>query len=191
MGKGADSVDFSWDGDVTVEDALMALCHPVTQIAHGTCNAQAWRLENGHGWVNDLDAPNRLIRTSLLTGARALDVWSGLGNTQIHVEMDGGPPISALVDALRHPVAGVTAHAKVLDAAENRHAQMCDLLPTADRFLGDLRDARPGPALLLRTLCSQNEARNPRTKLNTVRSNRVRRADGPSSRTGAHGGDLR
>lgn len=135
-----------------------------------------------------------LRRIGLLTPTKFLDVWSSGGSTEIHVETADGPPIGTLVEALRHPIAGVTAHAEVLDAADDRHAQMRDLLPTADRFIGDLRNAHPTPALMLRTLPSWLEDRQqPRPDLTTTRESQTRRVDWPSSRTGADrdGGDQR
>ncbi|MFR9728103.1 hypothetical protein ACL03H_02670 [Saccharopolyspora sp. MS10] len=135
-----------------------------------------------------------LRRIGLLTPTKALDVWSSRGSTEIHVETDDGPPIGTLVEALRHPIAGVTAHAEVLDTADDRHAQMRDLLPTADRFIGDLRNTHPTPALILRALPSWNEDRQqPRADLMTTRESRTQRVDWPSSRAAADrdGGDRR
>lgn len=96
-----------------------------------------------------------LRRIGLLAGARAVDVWPGLGKTQIHVEIDSGPSISSIVSALQHPIAGVTNYAEVLDENQTRFAQLREIQPTADRFVGPTSDAASPPALILRPLTRQ------------------------------------
>ncbi|MGW4489673.1 hypothetical protein ACWEOE_38290 [Amycolatopsis sp. NPDC004368] len=99
-----------------------------------------------------------LRRIGLVAGDCSLDVWSGLGGTMLHLELDRGPTLCSLVADLCHPVAGMIRDSLELDVDRGpvrpttTFAKIVDRSPTPDRFVGRLRAQGEPAALALRTL---------------------------------------
>lgn len=108
-----------------------------------------------------------LRRCGLLTGAFALDVWTGDGGTVLNVETDDGPSVYDVLAALRHPVAGIVDGQFAADTSRGpiepnmKYARILDTAPTPATFIGQRRLLRKGvPALALRG-CARPEHRFP------------------------------
>nr|BFE50675.1 hypothetical protein GCM10017745_41020 [Saccharothrix mutabilis subsp. capreolus] len=93
-----------------------------------------------------------LRRWGLLSGAFALDAWSGLGNNELHVEIDNGPSILSIVEELRHPVAGIVRDTVAVNQIDATFARLSDHNPTPDRYVGYPIEHGKRPALVLRAL---------------------------------------
>ncbi|QUQ64614.1 hypothetical protein [Kutzneria sp. CA-103260] len=99
-----------------------------------------------------------LRRIGLLAGAFALDVWTGNGGNYLHVEIDDGPRIYDVLDALRHPLAGVIHSRFTVDTTTGpihehiTHARIIDSDPTPSTFAGGSQLSSSPPGLILRTL---------------------------------------
>ncbi|MEU6154920.1 hypothetical protein ABZ816_33530 [Actinosynnema sp. NPDC047251] len=93
-----------------------------------------------------------LRRIGLLSGADGVDVWAGLGKTQIHVEIHNGPSVSSVVEALRDPIAGVCGESTVFDERDGKYAHVQDIRVTPDRFTGDPQSMFSLPEIVLRPL---------------------------------------
>ncbi|MEV0073074.1 hypothetical protein [Amycolatopsis sp. NPDC050768] len=107
-----------------------------------------------------------LRRIGLVANAAAIDVWSGLGGTALHLETAQGPSVFSLVEDLCDPVAGILGEGVVLDGTRGpvepsaKFARIVDRSPTPDRFVGRLRDQGEPPALALRTVGRPGAAAN-------------------------------
>lgn len=107
-----------------------------------------------------------LRRIGLVAHAGAIDVWSGLGGTALHLETEQGPSVFSLVEDLCDPVAGILGEGVVLEGTRGpvkpsaTFARIVDRSPTPDRFVGRLREQGEPPALALRTVGRPSAAAN-------------------------------
>ncbi|CAL9440662.1 hypothetical protein SUDANB95_02225 [Actinosynnema sp. ALI-1.44] len=101
-----------------------------------------------------------LRRWGLLADAFALDAWSGLGNKELHVEIDNGPSMLSIVEELRHPVAGIVRDAVAVNQIDATFARLSDHNPTPDRYVGHPLEHGEHPALVLRALNTAVSRRN-------------------------------
>ena len=73
-----------------------------------------------------------LQRVGLFTGADSVEAWPMLRACEIHVEMDGGPSVRDVANALAHPIVGIV------------HGETVMLLELLD--MTPLREGLQGPA---------------------------------------------
>ncbi|WP_258907791.1 hypothetical protein [Actinokineospora sp. UTMC 2448] len=93
-----------------------------------------------------------LRRIGLLAGASAVDVWAGLGKTEIHIEIHDGPPVHRVVKALRHLHAGLDPDLVIFDENDSSFCRVSDRITAADRFTGDPKRMHSRPSLVFRPL---------------------------------------
>ncbi|WP_414943844.1 hypothetical protein [Amycolatopsis sp. cmx-11-32] len=99
-----------------------------------------------------------LRRVGLLAGAFSLDVWTGNGGNYLHVEIDDDPSIYDILNALRHPLAGVTRGQFMVDTTIGpihehiTYARIIDTDPTPTTLAGRSRPSDSPPGLVLRML---------------------------------------
>jgi hypothetical protein len=99
-----------------------------------------------------------LRRIGLLAPAFALDAWTGNGGVIINVEIQDGPSVFSVLEALQHPVIGLLNGNFAVDASRDplspgmTFARVIDTDPTPTTFTGDPRLLVEPPALALRVL---------------------------------------
>lgn len=107
-----------------------------------------------------------LRRVGLLASAFSLDVWTGNGGSLLNIEIDDGPSVPIVLNALQHPRAGITGGQFVVDMSrgptleDTKYARIVDIDPTPDTFTGRSAGLVDAPALALRTLPRWTLARN-------------------------------
>ncbi|GAA1937335.1 hypothetical protein [Amycolatopsis minnesotensis] len=93
-----------------------------------------------------------LRRFGLINCAYAVDVWTGGEGRDLHIEIDQGPSIPTLVEALEDPVFGLVDGSVSIVNPPQRHTRVQDTHTTPDRYIGRENPPRQPPGLILRTL---------------------------------------
>ncbi|AGM05931.1 hypothetical protein [Amycolatopsis keratiniphila] len=93
-----------------------------------------------------------LRRFGLVSCAYAVDVWTGGEGRDLHVEIDQGPSIPTLLDALADPVFGLVDGSVSIMHPSQRHPRVQDQRVVPDRYIGRENPPRRPPALILRQL---------------------------------------